>query len=346
MASKAELFKVSEPKWKKAFSRTQWIMSSFVAQSRHYSFIFACYGLIWWIGIYGHCPYLSRWAMKHLTKWLDDYLEKHYDDIIAKYASDESIGDIVSVEDYPIWLFWWQGVEAMPQIVRSCYNRIKANNKNVFLLTKENISQFADIPDEIYEKVKRGNLSYTHFSDILRLTLLAEKGGMWIDVTCFNPYEIPAEAKQMVFCSPHDNLKQSQIKDRYSYFSDSGGWRSWNLGTCMKHNYIFMFCRDMVQALTVNEKCLPNYFLVDFIMCYAYRKIPGAKKTIDMMPDINTRCADLFLNYFNKNRIYDEKEYNELIKDNWLFKLTYKTIWKKKIDGKYTFFGKLLADLA
>ena len=84
--------------------------------------------------------------------------------------------------------------------------------------------------------------------------------------------------------------------------------------------------------------------MVDLIMCYAYRKFHYAKKTIDGMPDINTKCADLFLNYFNKNKIYDEKEYNELIKDNWLFKLTYKTVWQKKIDGKYTFFGKLFSD--
>ena len=60
------------------------------------------------------------------------------------------------------------------------------------------------------------------------------------------------------------------------------------------------------------------------------------------MPDINTKCADLFLNYFNKNKIYDEGEYTDLIKEDWLFKLTYKTVWLKEVDGKDTFFGKLL----
>ena len=342
--AKAELFKVSEPKWKKAFSRTKWILSSFYEQGRHYGLSNAFFGLLWWIGIYGRNPHLSVWAMRNMIKYLDMYLENKYSDIIERYSQSKQCGEYISVEDYPIWLFWWQGIDNMPDIVRGCYNRIMANNRNVILLSKDNFAQYVTIPNVIYEKVTQGELSYTHFSDILRLTLLAEKGGMWIDTTCFNPYEIPVEAKQMVFCSPHDNIKQKHIKNNYSYFCDSGGWRSWNLGTCMKHNSIFMFCRDLIQALAIKEKCLPNYFMVDLIMCYAYRKFHYAKKTIDVMPDINTKCADLFLNYFNKNKIYDEKEYNELIKDNWLFKLTYKTVWQKKIDGKYTFFGKLFSD--
>lgn len=344
MANKAELFKVSEPKWRKAFSRTKWILSSFYEQGRHYGFSYAFFGLLWWIGIYGRNPYLSAWAMRNMIKRIDTFLENKYSDIIAEYSHPKPPGELIPIADYPIWLFWWQGIDNMPSIVRGCYNRIVANNRNVILLTKDNFTRYVTIPNKIYEKVTHGELSYTHFSDILRLSLLAEKGGMWVDVTCFNPYEIPVAAKQMVFCSPHDNIKQRHLKDNYSYFCDSGGWRSWNLGTSMKHNFIFMFCSDLIQALTINEKYLPNYFMVDLVLCYAYRKIPGVKEIIDRMPDINTRCADLFLLYFNKNRIYDENEYQKLIEKTWLFKLTYKTVWLNKLDGKDTFFGKLLSD--
>ena len=164
---------------------------------------------------------------------------------------------------------------------------------------------------------------------------------MWIDTTCFNPYEIPVEAKQMVFCSPHDNIKQKHIKNNYSYFCDSGGWRSWNLGTCMKHNSIFMFCRDLIQALAIKEKCLPNYFMVDLIMCYAYRKIPQIRQMIESVPDNNIRWDKL---HFTLNKPWNREEYELMTKDNWVFKLSYKTIWKERYNGQPTFYAKLMKD--
>lgn len=344
MTKKSELFKVSEPRWRKTFSRSKWILSSFYEQSHTYSFKYACWGLLWWIGIYGHCQSLSIWALRHITNWLDKYFETKYAAIIAQYSSDTMTGENVSVSEYPIWTFWWQGRDSMPPIVQKCFNRIKNNNKNVILLTQDNYHQYANIPQGIYEKVIRGDLSFTHFSDILRLTLLAERGGMWIDVTCFNPYPIPDNCKLMPFCSPHDIKKQNRLKDNYSYWCDCGGWRSWNIGTCVKNHPLFLFCRDLIQEIALQELCIPNYFLVDCVIGYAYRKLPNIKEMIDNMPDVNVKCADLFLNYFNKNKIYSEQEYQNLIQDNWLFKLTYKTIWQKEVNGEKTFYGKLFED--
>ena len=89
MANKAELFKVSEPKWRKAFSRTKWILSSYYDQARHYGFSYASFGLLWWIGIYGHTPRLSVWAMRNMIKRLDIYLESKYSDIIERYCQSK-----------------------------------------------------------------------------------------------------------------------------------------------------------------------------------------------------------------------------------------------------------------
>lgn len=345
MDKKAAIFKVKEPRWSKAISRTKWILGSFVDQWREYGFSIAWSGLLWWMGIYARKPSLSAKALKNLTTCIDKYFESKYADIISKYrnATDNNRGTTkkrIPTSEYPIWLFWWQGEVAMPDLVRTCYKYICMNNGNVTLLTKDNIEQYVHIPDIVYKKVAKGSISYTHFSDILRLTLLAERGGMWVDATCFNPYAIPDNAKQMLFCSPHDTLKQRELTD-VVYWCDSGGWRSWNIGTCETHTPLFLFCRDMIQAIAVNQKCMPHYFMVDCLIQYAYRKIPEIRDIIDSMPDCNTKCSDLFLLYFNKNKPYDEEEYQQLIKNDWLFKLTYKTIWRETVNGKETFYGKL-----
>jgi hypothetical protein len=58
---------------------------------------------------------------------------------------------------------------------------------------------------------------------------------------------------------------------------------------------------------------------------------------MDAVPQNNTRRNDL---HFMLNKPYDTQAYLELIKQNWLFKLSYKTPWKERTeDGRQTFYG-------
>jgi len=338
------LFKVSETRRSKAISRVKWIVGQFNSQRKQYNFRVAWYGLMWWVGVYSRLTNLSIKSIRRLNDSLDAYIKSNYGDIIAKYQNYEIIDRAtIPVEKYPIWVFWWQGVNGMPKVVRRCYDLINKNNENVTLLTIDNVREYINIPEIIFDKVKTGEISYTHFSDILRLTLLSDKGGMWIDATCFNPYAIPEDAKKQIFYSPHDCHKQKKLAGNYMYWCDNGGWRSWNIGTNIIRNPLFAFSSELITALAVKEKCFPNYFMVDCMISYAYRNFNWAKNMIDNMPDFNTRCADLFLLYFNTNKQYNEEEYRQLIKNNWIFKLTYKTIWLERVDGKLTFYGKLLS---
>lgn len=342
--NKNEMFRVKEPKWKKFFSRIQWIFSSFYKETKEYGLGVGWYGLIWWISVYARMPKLSAKALAMSTKYIDSYFYTHYSNILEHYKNNDDLEpeEEVGINDYPIWCFWWQGKDKMPEVVRLCFDRIESNNSNVTLITKDNINEIVKLPQQIYKKVADGNISYTHLSDILRLTLLAEYGGMWIDVTCFNPYTIPNDAKQMAFCSPHDTKKQENRK-LITYWCDLGGWRSWNIGTNRKNSILFCFSRDMIQAIAIRQHCMPSYFMVDCLLNFAYRHIDKVRELIDNLPDINTKCADLFLSYFNTNKIWDESEYANLIANDWLFKLTYKTIWKEEVDGHSTFYGKLFS---
>ena len=86
-----------------------------------------------------------------------------------------------------IWIFWWQGYDTAPLLVKKCIDSIikNAGNHPVILITKENWKNYADIPDYIIEKVEKGIITLTHFSDILRMSLVSEHGGLWLDATIF-----------------------------------------------------------------------------------------------------------------------------------------------------------------
>jgi hypothetical protein len=86
----------------------------------------------------------------------------------------------------------------MPPIVQSCFQSLcsHAGNHLVHLITQENISKYVTIPDYILRKVQEGKISFTHFSDILRMCLLYEHGGLWIDATVYVSQPIPEKVFQ------------------------------------------------------------------------------------------------------------------------------------------------------
>lgn len=86
-----------------------------------------------------------------------------------------------------VWICWMQGIENAPELVQRCYASIKEHvtDREIVLITAENRKKYVELPDYIEEKYAKGIITHTHFSDILRVTLLAKHGGTWIDATVF-----------------------------------------------------------------------------------------------------------------------------------------------------------------
>lgn len=86
-----------------------------------------------------------------------------------------------------IWIFWAQGEQAAPHIVKACMASWKARNPgwDVRILDARNIGDFTSVGD------LPAGISYSHFADIARVRLLVEHGGVWADATtyCVKPLE-------------------------------------------------------------------------------------------------------------------------------------------------------------
>ena len=53
-----------------------------------------------------------------------------------------------------IWLMWWQGEENAPEIVKRCIEsvRLNAGNHDIIIITKNNYSDYINIPNYVIEK--------------------------------------------------------------------------------------------------------------------------------------------------------------------------------------------------
>ena len=121
------------------------------------------------------------------------YLERHYTDV---EAIDEYDGETLQ---HAIWVCWLQGIEQAPELVQRCVASVeqyKRPEQQVIILTAQNFSDYVTLPDQMVEKWQQGQITNTHFSDLLRIYALARHGGLWIDATCLLLAPLPAEIVQ------------------------------------------------------------------------------------------------------------------------------------------------------
>lgn len=159
-----------------------------------------------------------------------------------------------------VWVCWMQGLENAPYLVQQCFQSLKDNLKDrkIILITSENIEQYTNFPSYIIEKYKKGIITHTHFSDLLRIELLCRHGGTWIDST--------------VFCSG-DNIPSYMLDSDFFLFqnlkpgSDASTLNvsSWFMTSSPNHKFV-LAVRKLLWNYWKNNNRLIDYFLLHYFI--------------------------------------------------------------------------------
>lgn len=88
----------------------------------------------------------------------------------------------VNLLDKKIWIYWSQGFDVAPWIVKQCVTSWKLKNPDWELIQLDDKNVFSYI-DFNYLPSNYNKLSLAHKSDLLRLNLLIKYGGVWVDAT-------------------------------------------------------------------------------------------------------------------------------------------------------------------
>ncbi len=116
-------------------------------------------------------------------------LEKEFKNQIGKKSFKKYGGERTNT----VWICWLQGIESAPELVKSCVKSMQhyLKGKDIVFINKDNFREYCEIPEYIIDKWEKGIISNTHFSDILRLALLIQNGGLWMDSTVYMTGELP-----------------------------------------------------------------------------------------------------------------------------------------------------------
>jgi len=118
------------------------------------------------------------------TELLPKYFTRKYLPSIKDLAQKE----ITVEKPETIWQFWDNPAgRTTPEIVKASFetiNKFKGNFAHK-ILDNSTIGNYSDLPGYIFDRLKKGQMRYAHFSDLLRLNLLKNHGGVWMDATCY-----------------------------------------------------------------------------------------------------------------------------------------------------------------
>lgn len=244
----------------------------------------------------------------------------HQDEVIQRFAQinpeSEGCGEIGATS--PIWLCWWQGEKQIPEVVNLCYRSIKkhACQHPVVLLTEENQAQYLHLPPMVWSKYQAGLISRTHLSDIARVYLLKEYGGIWMDATILltedidRVVDIHSSYWSYWHVTPYNNVSKGLWT---GYFQASG-----------KGHFIPVYLYDSFIHWWKHNEQLFTYLLIDYVFRLGYEHLPAMRSCID---HLSVRPIGMLRKILDAE--YDSAQWERVIGEAPFHKLSYKKYTKK-----------------
>jgi len=236
------------------------------------------------------------------------YLLRHYVPYITSQPNPQ--GNVPKI----IWICWLQGMDTAPKTVQLCYESVQrwAKGFDIRLLTAENMLQYVSLPNDIINKYQSGRIPFAQFSDILRVSLLAEHGGIWMDATVMMTGEMPkyvTEGDLFMY-------RESWLQSSRSLASN------WFLASTQGHPIM----RNMQQLLIAywqHEHYLRDYFIFHILLYILVRNNAQCKQLFNRMHYVSN--ADVHAMQFRAaNEPYSELLKQDILQNSTIHKLSHK----------------------
>lgn len=203
------------------------------------------------------------------------------------------------------------------------------------MVTSDNYKEYISLPKFIIKKFEKGIISYTAFSELIRLELLSVYGGIWIDATVFihKPVTVSLEDEPFYTLKGVSSLKRGEFLGFVPvYFM---GCREKYDAVVEVRDYLFSYWE-------ANNKQI-DYFLIDYCFKLVYLTDISFSKIMNSHPLVG---ADRFLLI---NMINKEYNFSNLMKINsckyGVFKLSNKYKLEEEDSSEKLTFGAICLEI-
>ena len=212
-----------------------------------------------------------------------------------------------------IFVLWFQGEENAPKVVKACIESIRERYKDrVVLLTSDNLDQYVKLPDYIVELWKNGEMISAHYSDIVRMELLKNYGGYWIDATALMTGEIFPEIEDSDFfmfmagerICPYMFVQNCFIRSK-------------------RNNPLLVMWENLVLEYWKSGDRPDYYFLVQYLFQLLVTHNEGAARLFEKMPRKSMDPTHVLWHEIG-DLPFEEGKFKEMTQDAFFQKCSYK----------------------
>jgi hypothetical protein len=233
----------------------------------------------WVFDWYKHSPFTVLRAIRKLTRYADTRVA----------PTPRSLAKEVVPKH--VWIFWLQGWEEAPALVRACRDSWARLNPEwtVHALDKESMQQFMTL-DVSMEGKHVDNVAY---ADFCRVGLLQRYGGVWADATVFCAEPLDAWLP---------SVTQSGFFAFYKHSSTNGSW----FLAGAKGNYLVNAWEAYTRRYWSMVTERGPYFWVHYMFEYLILLDGGARRVWRQTPRISSDGPYEIQNYLRQGNDPDE----------------------------------------
>lgn len=260
------------------------------------------------------------------------HLRTQYAPLLKQLLLEYSEQELTHQHSHKIWVCWFQGLENAPEIIRICHISLQRylKDREIIVLTDENISQYVSFPEHIRVKYEKGKIPMAHYADLLRLEILTQYGGTWIDATVLCTGEAACGLPLTAYLDADLFLFQSFLEGD----ARIRGISNWFI-TASSNQKILLILKEMLYQYHKDYNCTMAYFIFHIFFMMIARKSP---EEIQNMPRVsNSFCFEL------ENHLGDY--YNEMwmknLTDRCSFHKLNGRLWKEAEGKEKTYLAKV-----
>ena len=215
-----------------------------------------------------------------------------------------------------IWTCWLQGEDNAPELVKKCFQSLRENKPKDFelnIITYDNLNKYISLPEFVIEKYQKHIISNAHFSDIIRVYLLKEYGGFWIDATC-------------LLTSP---LPQNIYNSEFFIYRSFGKFAKTFINNCFIYsksfNPLIFKWAEAITKYWEKENFLLDYFVHHYLFVALLENDSEFKKLYENYSLNETdENMHIILNKAEKKENISETDFKNACEKSFIHKLTYK----------------------
>lgn len=217
-----------------------------------------------------------------------------------------------------VWMFWWDPnnitelSESNIRIARNIFD------ENFVLVTASNIAEYLELPDWLLEKLSNDEITIQLFSDIVRMALLSNYGGVWADSTIMF---VPNKNMKLMFNLPFYSRKGSDVF--CNEYVPAGRWSIYLFGGKSELPLFAFVLSGLLRYVKYGVKP-PDYFLVDYLVDMGFKQDVG--HICDYWSYVPVNNEDIETLKPIQDDLVNLKLVNEILANTFAFKMSNKDV--------------------